>query len=66
MCYRLHKPRVYVIYVPERVVVGFNKTVYMVEERQGHVSLPVVVKQGQLTERVLLQVTTEDRTTSGI
>lgn len=50
----------------EHVVVGFKRTVYMVEESQGLIRLPVAVKEGQLTQKVVLQVTTEDRTTSGI
>ena len=37
----------------------------MVEEGQARLKLPVVVKEGQLTQRVVLLVTINDRTTTG-
>ena len=46
-------------------MVGFKEMVYLAEE--GYLlMLPVVVKEGQLTQRVVLQVTTEDRSTTGM
>lgn len=51
--------------VVERVVVGFEEKVYMVEEGQARLELPVVVKEGLLTQRVTLLITIADRTTTG-
>ena len=50
---------------PEGVVVGFEEKVYMAEEGRARLELPVVVKEGQLTQRVTFLVTIEDRTTTG-
>ena len=51
--------------VVERVVVGFEEKVYMVEEGQARLELPVVVKEGLLTQRVTLLITIADKTTTG-
>lgn len=51
--------------VVERVVVGFEEKVYMVEEGQARLELPVVVKEGLLTQRVTLLISITDRTTTG-
>ena len=47
-------------------MVGFEEKVYMAVEGEALLVIPVVVKEGQLTERVVLYVTTEDRTTTGM
>ena len=47
-------------------MVGFEEKVYMAEEGRRRLMLPVVVKEGQLTQKVTFLVTTEDRTTTGI
>ena len=49
-----------------RVAVGFEEKVYMAVEGEVHLVIPVVVKESQLTEKVVLHVTTEDRTTTGM
>ena len=54
------------IFLTERVVIGFEEKVYMAEEGQARLELPVVVKEGELTQRVTLIVTIIDRTTTGI
>ncbi|CAI8057704.1 hypothetical protein GBAR_LOCUS31434, partial [Geodia barretti] len=48
----------------QRVVIGFEEKVYMAEEGQARLELPVVVKEGELTQRVTLIVTIIDRTTT--
>ena len=47
------------------VVVGFREMVYLVEEEQNLLIFPVIVKEGLLLERVVLRVTTENRTATG-
>ena len=44
---------------------GFREMVYLVEEEQSLLILPVIVKEGLLLERVVLRVTTENRTATG-
>ena len=46
-------------------MIGFEEKVYMVEEGQARLELPVVVKEGELTQRVTLFVTIIDGTTTG-
>lgn len=48
----------------EKVVVGFEKKVYFAEEGQALI-LPVVVKEGNLTQRVVLKVNVQDSSTTG-
>lgn len=47
-------------------MVGFEEKVYLTDERDNLLVLPVVVKEGELTQRVTLLVTTQDRTSTGI
>lgn len=48
----------------EKLVVGFEEKVYFAEEGQA-LTLPVVVKEGNLTQRVVLKVNVEDSSTTG-
>ena len=49
----------------ERVVVGFEERIHLLDEGERLISLPVVIKEGELTQKVTLIVTTEDRTATG-
>ena len=47
-------------------MIGFEERVYLTDERDDLLILPVNVKEGELTQKVTLLVTTQDRTTTGI
>ena len=46
-------------------MIGFTDKVYFTEEQHNHLSLPVVVKEGNLTENVTLKVSVEDKSATG-
>ena len=46
-------------------MIGFTDKVYFTEEQHNLLTLPVVVKEGNLTEKVTLKVSIEDKSATG-